>query len=202
MSEKKKSWLHNSIWLIAIVPLAIAWVMAFTGMGLPGGTKNKGELMPAGMTVPSQLVTAQEGHWGLVVISDTCEQHCQQQLYRAQQLYLSMGKEAERLQTVWVSNDKRRETADLRVDVIFKEPGEKSVESTALITMETEFKKMAQINDNAAFQWFNDNQVPWQDHSIFFVDPNGILVLRFDPELPGRDMMSDIKWLLKASRLG
>ena len=61
---------------------------------------------------------------------------------------------------------------------------------------------MAQINDNPTFRWFNDNQVPWQDHSIFFVDPNGILVLRFDPELPGRDMMSDIKWLLKASRLG
>jgi glutathione peroxidase-family protein len=68
--------------------------------------------------------------------------------------------------------------------------------------METEFKKMAQINDNAAFQWFNDNQIPWQDNSIFFIDPNGILVLRFDPELPGRDIMSDIKWLLKASRLG
>ena len=61
---------------------------------------------------------------------------------------------------------------------------------------------MAQINDSETFNWLNDHKVPWQDQSILFVDPNGILVLRFDPKLPGQDMMSDIKWLLKASRLG
>ena len=202
MSEKKKNWLINSIWLITIVPLAIAWCMAFTGTGLPGSTKNKGELMPSGLVVPQQLIDAQQSHWGIVVVSDQCNDLCQQQVYRAQPLYLSMGKHAERLQTVWVSNDTRRETTELTVNVAFKKPGGQAGQSTGLITMETEFKKMAQINDNATFRWFNDNQVPWQDHSIFFVDPNGILVLRFDPELPGRDMMSDIKWLLKASRLG
>ena len=202
MSEKKKNWLINSIWLITIVPLAIAWYMAFTGTGLPGSTKNKGELMPSGLVVPQQLIDAQQSHLGIVVVSDQCNDLCQQQVYRAQQLYLSMGKHAERLQTVWVSNDTRRETTELTVNVAFKKPGGQAGQSTGLITMETEFKKMAQINDNATFRWFNYNQVPWQDHSIFFVDPNGILVLRFDPELPGRDMMSDIKWLLKASRLG
>jgi len=61
---------------------------------------------------------------------------------------------------------------------------------------------MAQVNDTESFNWFNNNDIKWQDHSIFFIDPNGILVLRFEPELSGQDMMSDIKWLLKASRLG
>jgi cytochrome oxidase Cu insertion factor (SCO1/SenC/PrrC family) len=176
--------------------------MASTGSGLPGGTKNKGELMPSGMTVPTQVVNAQEGHWGLIVVSDDCNESCHQQLYRAQQLYLSMGKAAERLQTVWVSNDNRREATDLTVDIAFKTEDEKKTNLTTTITMETNFQKMAQINDSATFQWFNDNKIAWQNHSIFFVDPMGILVLRFDPELPGSDMMSDIKWLLKASRLG
>lgn len=203
MSEKKKSWLVNSIWLITIVPLAIAWYMAFTGTGLPGSTKNKGELMPSGLIVPQPLITAQQNHWGIVVVSDQCEPLCQQQVYRAQQLYLSMGKQAERLQTVWVSNDKRREAAELSVDVAFKAKDEKKpVDSESIIPVETKFQKMAQINDQATFQWFNDNNIPWQDNSIFFIDPNGVLVLRFEPQLPGRDMMSDIKWLLKASRLG
>jgi cytochrome oxidase Cu insertion factor (SCO1/SenC/PrrC family) len=203
MSEKKKSWPVNSIWLITIVPLAIAWYMAFTGTGLPGTTKNKGELMPSGMVVPQPLIDAQEKHWGIVVVSDRCDDNCQQQVYRAQQLYLSMGKHAERLQTVWVSNDKRRETAELSVDVAFKAEGEKkAVDTESIMPIETKFQKMVQLNDLATFQWFSDNNIPWQDNSIFFVDPNGVLVLRFEPELPGRDMMSDIKWLLKASRLG
>jgi len=202
MSENKKSWLHNSIWLIAIVPLAIAWTMAFTGIGVPGGTKNKGELMPADLTVPAKLIEAQQGHWGIVVVSDNCNETCQQQVHRAQQLYLAMGKRAERLQAVWVSNDVRRETTDLTVDVAFKKSNEITPKSTSLMPLETEFQKMAQINDSETFNWFNDHKVPWQDQSILFVDPNGILVLRFDPKLPGQDMMSDIKWLLKASRLG
>jgi cytochrome oxidase Cu insertion factor (SCO1/SenC/PrrC family) len=203
MSEKKKSWLLNSIWLITIVPLAIAWYMASTGTGLPGSTKNKGQLMPSGLVVPQPLIDAQEQHWGIVVVSDRCEDTCQQQVYRAQQLYLSMGKHAERLQTVWVSNDQRRETTDLSVDVAFKEDGEISAQDIdSVIPVETQFQKMAQVNDQATFQWFKDNNIPWKDNSIFFVDPNGVLVLRFDPQLLGRDMMSDIKWLLKASRLG
>jgi len=201
MSEKKKGWLVNSIWLIALVPLVIAWTMAYTGFGLPGGTKNKGELMPKGMTVPTALIEAQGSHWGLVVVSDTCNNSCQQQLYRAQQLYIAMGKEAERLQTVWVSNADRRETEDLSVNVKFKDLTENANEKTRTL-VEVNFQKMAQLNDSRTFNWFNDNKIPWQDHSIFFVDPNGILVLRFNPELSGRDMMSDIKWLLKASRLG
>tara|TARA_R110002111_G_scaffold261835_1_gene335911 strand:- start:469 stop:1074 length:606 start_codon:yes stop_codon:yes gene_type:complete len=201
MSEKKKSGLVNYIWLVTIVPLAIAWTMAYTGFGLPDSTKNNGELMPAGLTVPDKIVHAQDGHWGLVVVSDTCDDTCQQQLYRAQQLYISMGKEAERIRTVWISNDVRRETEDLTVDIKFKElADDNSTKQPVLI--EVNFQNMAQINDNAAFEWFKTNNTPWQDQSIFFVDPNGILVLRFNPELPGRDMMSDIKWLLKASRLG
>jgi len=201
MSEKNKSWLVNSIWLITIVPLAIAWTMAYTGFGLPDSTKNKGELMPAGLTVPTKIIQAQEGHWGLVVVSDTCDDTCQQQLYRAQQLYISMGKEAERIRTVWVSNDVRRESDDLTVDVKFKALTD-NTSTVEPVLIEVNFQNMTQINDNASFEWFKSNQIAWQDQSIFFVDPNGILVLRFDPDLAGRDMMSDIKWLLKASRLG
>ena len=202
MSEKKKKWLHNSIWLITLVPLVIAWSMAFTGIGVPGSTKNKGELMPMGLTVPKNIINAQQGHWGIIVVSDTCNEECQQQLFRAQQLYLAMGKRAERLQTVWVSNNVRRETSDLVVDVAFKDDNNIKPSQTSLLSVETEFQKMAQVNDNETFNWFNNNNIKWQDHSIFFIDPNGILVLRFEPALSGQDMMSDIKWLLKASRLG
>lgn len=199
MSENKKNWLLNSIWLIAVVPLAIAWVMAWTGYGVTGMTKNKGELMPSGLVVPEQLIEAQQGHWGLIIVSDTCPSLCQQQLYRAQQLYLSMGKEAKRLQTIWVSNDRYIDPQQLEVQVEMKPEGQIKHDETL---SDVQFQKMIQLNSPTTFSWFNNNEVNWQDQSIFFVDPLGNLVLRFHPELPGRDMISDIKWLLKASRLG
>ena len=50
--------------------------------------------MPSGLVVPQQLIDAQQSHLGIVVVSDQCNDLCQQQIYRAQQLYLSIGKHA------------------------------------------------------------------------------------------------------------
>jgi len=202
MSEKKKSWLLSSIWLIALVPMVIAWVMAFTGYGLPEETRNNGDLVPAGLVVPQELIEAQNGEWALVVISDKCDELCQQQLYRLQQLYISMGKQAERLQPVWVSNDVKRQREELSIDIALADEAENPSNARVKLPGEMNFKKIVQINTKPTFQWFSQQDIHWQDQSIFLVDPNGTLVLRFNPELSGRKMMSDIKWLFKASRVG
>ncbi len=205
MSEKKKNWLLSAIWLIPIVPLVIAWTMALTGYGVPEDTRNNGELLSAGLIVPESIIEAQNGEWGLLIVSDSCDNTCEQQLYRMQQLYLSMGKEAERLQTVWVSNAEKRQQSDLSVDVAL---ADNTVEQTNTAKPQFElpgemtFKKMIQMNDSAIFNWFSQQDIHWQDQSIFLIDPLGNMVLRFNPELNGRDMMSDIKWLFKASRVG
>ena len=192
------------MWLIPLVPLVIAWTMAFTGYGIPDETSNKGELVTPGLVVPQQVIDAQNSEWGLVIISDKCDATCEQQLYRLQQLYLSMGKQAERLQTVWVSNDVKRSAEQMSVEIALKEDDKDSEQTHRAmdLTGELSFKKMIQINDPDTFAWFEKQAINWQDQSIFFVDPLGNIVLRFNPELSGRDMMSDIKWLFKASRVG
>jgi hypothetical protein len=181
MSEKNSNWLVKSIWLITLVPLGLAYLMAYTGFGLPDGTKNNGDLMPAGMIVPSSLIS-EERQWRLVVVSDKCDDLCQQQVHRLQQLYLSLPKESERLQAIWLSNDETIDNNNLTADI--------------------DFNYVHLTHDQAVFNWFNEQSLPWQDHSIWLIDPMGILVLKFPPDLSGRAMMSDIKWLLKASRLG
>ena len=182
MSEKNSNWLVKSIFLITLIPLALAYFMAYTGFGLPEGTKNNGELMPAGLTVPSSLITDEDRIWRLVVVSDKCDDLCQQQVYKLQQLYISMPKQSERLKAVWVSNDDDFDPNNMTADV--------------------DFNHVKLSHDKAVFNWFNEQSLPWQDQSIWLVDPNGILVLKFPPDLSGRAMISDIKWLLKASRLG
>ncbi|MCX4187214.1 hypothetical protein [Methylophaga sp. OBS4] len=178
----KKAWLFKAIWLITLLPLVIAWLMAYSGIGLPPSTKNNGMLMPAGIQVPTNLTDIQQGKWGLLVVSDTCDEQCQQQVYRMQQLHKSMGQHYDRLQSIWLSAEGQSEINDLTVDI--------------------DFTQVHKINNNALFRWFNQQALAWQDQSIWLIDPNGILVMRFQPELTGKQMMADINWLLKASRIG
>ncbi len=182
MSKQKKNGLMKAIWLITLVPLVIAWIMAYTGAGLPDDTKNNGILMPSGLSVPQSLIDEQDGRWGLVVVSDKCDVTCQQQVYRLQQLFISLEKHQERLHAVWLSNDPQFDTTTMQVDLAQD--------------------KVQILNDETAFNWFQSQELDWQDQSIWLVDPLGTLVLRFTPELSGREMMSDIQWLLKASRIG
>ena len=194
----RKNWLLTSIWSITLIPLFAAWIMAYTGWGIPSSTKNKGELVSPNLIVPDTMIAAQNGNWGLVVISDQCPAYCQQQLYKMQQLYLSMGKQAERLQTIWVSNTKRVEAQALTVDIAFQAANEVATAQRD----ELSFKKMIQFNQPHLFHWFSTQAIHWQDQSIFLVDPKGNIALRFRPDLSGKEMISDIKWLFKASRLG
>lgn len=182
MKQTNKAGLNKAIWLVTLVPLVIAWIMAYSGIGLPTSTKNNGILMPAGMTVPATLTNIQQGKWGLLVISDNCGEPCQQQVYRLQQLYKSLAKHNDRLQPIWLSNESQSDIQNLTVAI--------------------DFTVIQKINNNNVFNWFNQHDLSWQDQSIWLIDPNGILVMRFQPELTGRQMMADIQWLLKASRIG
>lgn len=182
MSEKKNNWFVKSIWLITLVPLAIGWMMAYTQYGLPKGTKNNGDLQKAGLIVPQTLIDQQDGRWGLIVASDKCDQRCQQEIYRLQQLFISMGKHQERIHAVWLSTQPQPAPEELSVQL--------------------NYHNVTHIHNQSAFNWFVQNNLAWQDQSIWLTDPLGNLVLRFSPELSGREMMSDINWLLKASRIG
>ena len=182
MSEKKNNWFVKSVWLITLVPLAIAWLMASTEFGLPTATKNNGELQKPGLVVPQSLINRQDGRWGLIVASDKCELSCQQEVYRLQQLFISMGKHQERLHALWLSTQAQPAVEDLSVQL--------------------SYHNVSHLHDQSAFNWFVDNNLAWHDQSIWVIDPLGNLVLRFNPDLTGREMMSDITWLLKASRIG
>ena len=182
MKPNKKTGLHKVIWLITLLPLVIAWLIAYSGIGLPLTTKNNGILMPSGMQVPTTLTDLQQGKWGLLVISTDCDELCQQQIYRLQQLHKSMGKHDDRLHAIWLSSQRPSDNRNLGVDI--------------------DFSIVHKVNNQKLFSWFNQQNVAWQDQSIWLIDPNGILVMQFLPELSGRQMMADIKWLLKASRIG
>lgn len=175
---RSNKWVVHIIWLTALIPMAIAWSMAYLGDELDLGARNHGEMAPAGISVPTQLSKTLDGKWGLILLSQDCQQHCEQQLYRLRQLHTALGRERERVHSLWLSD--------------------RSVTPPATL----ELKHVASSTAPAMLEWFNQQNLQWQDQGIWLIDPNGILVMRFPPELNGKQILSDLRWLLKTSQVG
>lgn len=175
----RNPWLFRLIWLIAIVPLLIAWGLAMTADKLALETKNHGQLMPAGIVVPKTLSAPLNGKWGLLMLSEDCRNSCEQQLYRLQQLHTAMGSDLKRLQPVW-----------LTTGLSAKRPAA------------VDFRQVQQLSNPGLVSWFNQQGLSWQDYSLWLVDPLGNLVMRFPPSLSAQAILADIDWLLKASHIG
>lgn len=175
----KKQGIFTTIWLVALIPVIIAWSMAFFGNQLQLDTKNNGELLSETLAVPDAFASQLDGKWGLVVISEQCPHSCEEQLYRMQQLHTSLGQDYKRLQAFWLS------------------PKKLPVEHK-----DVDFNQIKTIAQPQLLGWFHAQQIEWQDHSIWLIDPSGRLVIRFPPALSGKAMRADIDWLLKVSRIG
>ena len=180
MNKSLPKWRYALIWLCCLLPMVVAWLMAYTGIGLPLTTRNNGLLMPPGIQVPQSLSSHQNGKWGLLIISNDCGSACQQQLHRMQQIHKSLPKLHDRIQTFWYST---------------LPPAQLSSVTALEIPIHS-------IHNSSVNNWAKQQQLAWQDHSIWLIDPNGILVMQFQPQLNGKQIRSDIKWLLKASRIG
>jgi len=185
--RKKSNWQFKLLWGLGLAPLLIAWFMAATGWGIPDTTKNYGELVTVSSKVPQHLMELHRGRWGLLLMSKECAERCREQLIIMQQVHKSLGKEFNRLQSIWLGSEGQElfpsqhvgGAGRSAVDGNVGEEGVKNIES-----------------------WFSGNDLPVNDHSIWLIDPSGNLVLRFVPGLSGKDILSDIRWLLKVSRLG
>lgn len=175
---RANKWVFLIIWLTALIPMLVAWGMAYLGEELDLNTRNYGELAPAGITVPDALSESFDGKWGLIILSQDCHSHCQDQLYRLRQLHTALGRDVERIHPVWLSD--------------------RSVSPPEVL----ELRQVAMLTEPTVLKWFNEHHLQWQDQGIWLVDPNGILVMRFSPALKGKQILSDLHWLLKTSQVG
>ena len=173
-----KNWQLKILFFIGFAPAMLAWFMAGTGWGVPEGMKNHGELMVSGLVVPKDVTDLQSGRWGLMLMGDDCQDACKEQLIVMQQVHKALGKEFSRLQSIWLKKGDHELFPALTIDA----HPEKVTEKMLL--------------------WLTQNKLPVNDNSIWLIDPLGNLVLRFSPEIEGKDILTDIRWLLKVSKVG
>ncbi|WP_250656104.1 hypothetical protein [Alkalimarinus coralli] len=230
MSDKNnnsaKSIRNNRLKLVGLfamvfVPMAAATSMYFGGWGIPSGSTNHGELIwppvsiaqlnatdsqgqplvrhfsldePGARPLKWDLLTTNadkdvvESKWVLMVMgADECNKPCQAALYTVRQVNIALGKEADRVTRVLASNvDLSSPSADIA--------GQYPLLSFANMDTASLHRFSRELPNNltkAANEW-----------NIWVVDPLGNVILRYEAERHGKDILKDMKRLLKLSNIG
>ena len=175
--------------LIAAVffgPLLIAAWLYYDGDALqPESRANHGALLEPIVNlndaVPGSPVL-EERLWSLLYSdSDACDEACLESLYTLRQSRLMLGREMDRVQRVFLHGD----------------------EAPDNLLIAEEHKGLITLQDDA-LRSVLDNKKPQElaEGGYYLIDPHGNLVMYFDPDINPREMVDDIKRLLKLSRTG
>ncbi|EKE77495.1 hypothetical protein [Gallaecimonas xiamenensis] len=156
-----------------ILPIVLAQVAFMAGWLKGGATVNKGELINPPLS--AQALFEDDHLWRLVyVMPASCQAACQESLYILGQTHLALGKEMDRVQPL----------------VLGKAP-----------TQVTDYPGLA-FKGGAA-------TAPLQPGQLYIADPRGFVMLRYLPVQDrqqslrlGKDMLTDLKKLLKQSQIG
>lgn len=172
------------IMLLALVigPMFLATAMFYGRFWIPEGRSYHGELI-GGHAALSELgvpFVPDKGWQLLVSAPQDCAEQCQQLIYLARQIHIGLGREASRANHALAVA--RPLSADLDERLLKEYP--------QLLRY--------QLNPDAYAQELPDNAVP----QLWIVDPLGNLVLRYPPDTQGKDILIDLRQLMKISNIG
>jgi len=156
----------------------------------PGHTVNYGDLIGP-LPLPDTALALDDGvpfrfsqlkgKWALVSLdSGNCAAHCDEKLLYMRQLRLTQGKDAERIERVWLISD----DVQPRAGMMARYPGTWLVRAAG-----------------AGLSGFFPAKRAAADH-IYLIDPLGNLMLRFPRDPDPRRMIKDLARLLRASQIG
>jgi hypothetical protein len=173
---------------IFIGPLLIAFLLYFKGAALqPEGRTNHGELLEPIVAIrdslpESPLLQHTEEHWVLLYANErACDERCRESLHALRQTRLMIGREMDRVQRVFLHGAEPPDT----------------------VFLDAEHKGLAVIRDEQLSGLLRDKR-PQQlaPGGLYLIDPLSNVVLYFSPDVDPQDVVSDVKRLLKLSRIG
>jgi cytochrome oxidase Cu insertion factor (SCO1/SenC/PrrC family) len=194
-ARKRGRWM---LWLVLLVCASPLIASYFTYYVIkPEKRNNYGTLIDQrAHPVPAMATTTLDGRpqaleqfkgkWVLLMVGPgACPDVCQKQLFAMRQLRLMQGKEADRIERVWLITD--------------KEPLD------TIIIREYDGTHMLRADAATVGNWLPADAGTTPADHLYMIDPLGHLMMRFpkDPQLQEvRKVYKDINKLLKASSVG
>ncbi|MBL8200921.1 MAG: SCO family protein [Chromatiales bacterium] len=177
--------------LLFFGPLALAIVMYYVGgdQWRPSGSVAHGILLSQPRTLPTGTMILPDGatadfggKWSLLYVGrGDCDDACKEALYRTRQVRRALGKEASRVQRIFISTSGAPNAGFVAAD----HPG-------LLVLPDGLAARDAVLATLGEFA----------EGDVFIADPLGNVVLRFPPGTAMKDMHQDLALLLKASQIG
>lgn len=172
------------IMLLALVigPMFLATAMFYGRFWIPEGRSYHGELIGGRATLAELGVPfVPDKGWQLLVSApEACAKECLQLIYLARQIHIGLGREASR--------------ANHAVALASPLP---EAESERLLKEYPQLLRY-QLNPHDYARELPDNGTP----QLWIVDPLGNLVLRYAPDSQGKDILIDLRQLMKISNIG
>ena len=184
------------LFLVGFGPMLLASLMYYTGWLNPTGHTNRGTLVQP--VIPVQTLGLEDAsgtplaqrfgprsadpQWLLLVAATDCGEPCQELLYLARQVNIALGKNANRV---------GRAAALGQVPAPLSERWDR------------EYRLMERLVPAATPAWRWPEAIdPSRAPRLLLIDPMGNVMMQYGPEHSGKDMLEDLKHLLKLSRFG
>lgn len=202
--------------LIAGIPvtmiLAASWLWYFVVRGdldLVGtlGTANRGTLVQPPRQIDEAVLLEQNGYvfkyadmdpkWTMLIPSSgpDCAQACEHSLYITRQIHIALGKEFNRLRRVYLSESKVEDTR-LAVERLSDDQPLPASFAAYLEAGHRGLKPLV-LEADASAQLLAEYQLA--PDTWYLVDPAGWIMMSYNDEVPYKDVISDLKFLLKNS---
>jgi hypothetical protein len=201
--------------LIAGIPvtviLAASWMWYFVANGqldLVGalGTANKGMLVQPPRQVQAVGLRNADGtpwnpqqreraSWTLVIpqASTVCDELCEARLFETRQIHMALGKEMGRVDRALVSPG-----PELQLAVETLSDG-RPVPADFPAYVERDQRGLAVLHGGEASFATLFPELESQPESWYLMDPGGWIMMRYDPSIGYKDVISDLKFLIKNS---
>ena len=175
-----------------LLPVVIAFALYYGRIWQPAGSTSKGDLITpprplaaAGLRNPDGSAASLDllkDKWTLIYIGDgACDDDCRTALVFSRQTRLALNNEMTRVQRVFLSTGNCCATAYFTQE----QPG--------LIALDASSPEAAPV----LAQFDGDRK-----HTLYIVDPLGNLMMRHDAAHTSKDLLTDLKKLLKLSHIG
>lgn len=200
IQKQKSIWPLIILTLLFIIPFSLAWYYYHTRENHIFKQVNHGELIQPAKNaqdlvfqdvVTQNTFTGKElrGHWVLWYVSpNKCAQECHDNLYNIKQLITALGKNSPRVHSLF-----------LNLPECLIQPCE-----TTVLEHYPDLKQaqMSHETFNQFFLGISDTVDRERVGEIYLSDPRGFVIMRYSGETNPKDILKDLKRLLKVSQIG
>ena len=173
------------ILLMVIGPMVLATGMYKLQFWVPDSRSYHGEMIGNGQTRAELGVAADEQRWQILVSApQACDADCRKLVYLARQIQIGLGRDASRASHALASAQPL------------------SADYEAQLQREYPQLQRYPLDLPTYTRGVGASGAASQAPQLWLIDPHGNLVLRYDAKVKGKDLLNDLRLLLKLSNIG